>query len=180
MKTKIQTYSTNLDLYFKLKNRTNIKMKSKEYKTIIKIFATKLKNNSIGYDIVVIPYSSQTFLEDVVKESGVNYIIINKNNKNTILPFIRVSKCNNQVKESQINRINNMEDKFRIKKIKLNQRHLYIPILFKDMKLENKKVLIVDDSIFSGNTIKAIQNKVNSNNVICFFRGLPLTESESI
>lgn len=155
----------NLNLYFSIKLKHNLSISESDYEIILKdiqLYVDKFDD----YDYIIYPESSRNFVKDVVNlfDKNIIKIQLEKNDKHTILANILKLKLNKMELKSQINRINKM-DKFKINAIKSNKRNIYIPYIFKHSERDFKgaKVLIVDDSMFTQNTIKAILNSLNLN-----------------
>jgi len=153
----------NLVKYFALKEKHNKKITDIEKETIMLDIYNDIDSLD-KYDVIIYPESSKKLLEQVVDLFvDIEKIKLIKRDKKEILEsVIRNNKMSKQEKESQRLRFDKM-DGFQINKIKSNQREKYIPYVFQDLKvkeLSNKKILIVDDSIFTLNTIKAIESVI--------------------
>lgn len=149
-----------LENYFKLKNKYDYSFEKNEYE--------KLKEQIIlnfgSYDVVVYPETSGIYLSDIAQSLGQTVFCIKKNSKELITKELLNQKLMKAEKESLLKVINDMGDTFKINQIKGNQRKRFKDILFQKIDLsnfENKKILLLDDSVFSGNTLLALKESLN-------------------
>lgn len=158
----------NLEQYFAIKKRdySDKTIDSNDFIDSINIDEKLLKD----IDTIVLAESSSDFILNIVKKTNKNYYILEKNSKDFILGKLKDMNLNKPELASQIRRINNMKDGFKLNKIKSNQRHKYIPYIFKDISIDIwDEVLFVDDSYFTGTTLKAAQEKVKIKNSLFIF-----------
>lgn len=156
-------YSTkdrdNLEQYFKLKEKYDYTLSNDELES--------LKNDvkAFGhYDVVLHPETTGKYLHILAAELGDKVVCIEKNDKETIKTLVAEQKMMKAERNSLMACIeNDMGSSFQINKIKGNQRKRFKNILFKDVDLSlyaGKKVLLLDDSVFSGETLIALKEFV--------------------
>lgn len=151
----------NIKLYFALKEKHNCEISTKSRNDFIKSVALKIDLLSEEFDTIVIPESSKTLLEDIVNITSFKQKkILIKNKPCYIKTKLFDMKLSKSEFSSQIKRIDKMADSFYIHYIKSNKRKIYIPYLFKEIET-NRKVLFLDDSIFTGNTLEAAKYAIN-------------------
>lgn len=148
-----------IEKYFKMKKKYEYKFDEQEEKEFIDDVV-----KTIGtYDIVIHPQTSGYLLNDIAKRIGSKVIEIKKNNKSFIREKLLEQNFMKLEKETLLNTIDKMDSDFKINLIKGNQRKRFINILFKDLDQdieENKSILLLDDSIFSGETFLAMCDKI--------------------
>lgn len=170
MKLIASIYSLNsregMHLYYSIKERFGHKIDKKE--NFIDETANKLIPLLKGYNNIIIPESSNRFLEEVVKKTGINYTVIKKNNIDIIKKNIDFMNLQKKEKETHLRRINDMGNVFKINALKSNQRKKYFDILFEKQNVEQDSV-IVDDSHFSGTTLTALELATGCKEAICIF-----------
>lgn len=143
-----------LELYFKMKNRYDFSFTEEEKEKFIQECI-----NFIGYyDIIIYPETSGSILPLLAQKCSNQSFCILKNSKEFIQSQIFSLNLMKSEKISLLNAFSTMNNSFELKKIKGNQRKRFIPFLFQkqDINLENQSVLILDDAIFSSNTIAAL------------------------
>ena len=157
-------YSTkeqeNLNMYFKMKDKNNYHFEKEEKK----LFKYNVLAFIKKYDLIIYPQTSGKMLPEIADILGKETIMIMKNNKETIKELLLTQKLMKAEKKSLLLSFDKMGEDFQINKIKGNQRKRFVNILFQNVNLENhkgKKVLVLDDSIFSGDTLIALLSKVN-------------------
>lgn len=157
-------YSTkdrdNLEQYFKLKEKYDYTLSNDELEA--------LKNDvkAFGhYDVVLHPETTGKYLHILAAELGEEVVCIQKNDKETIKSLVSEQKMMKAERNSLMACIDNdMAESFQINKVKGNQRKRFKDILFKQVDLsqyKDKKVLLLDDSVFSGETLVALKEFVN-------------------
>lgn len=151
----------NMHLYYAVKNRFEHSICAEQKELLIHQLANAISKfcNDNKYDNIVIPESSQPFIESIVNKTGIPYFVLEKNTKEYILSQIDTLSLQKKEKENHIMRINGMGESFKINHLKSNQRRKYFDLIFKNIQNDNinKKSLIIDDSYFSGITIIAIK-----------------------
>ena len=158
---------TTLPLYFSLKGKHDYEMINADafiahVKAIVDQFAK-------DYDVVVFPESRYPFMRQITKDVP-NTIELRKRSKEEICSLVSQTKGWRKLDlESARNAWNEMGSTFQINKIKSNKRKDYVPHLFEKVEVDpSKKVLLIDDFIMSGHTIKAMAAAINSENYSTF------------
>ena len=124
----------SMHLYYAVKERFGRKLDDRE--NFIIDTANKLKPLISDYKHIIIPESSNDFIEEVIKHTGIKYTIIHKNNIEFIKSNIDFMSLQKKEKEAHSKRIDEMGDSFKINALKPNQRRKYFDILFKKKKKE--------------------------------------------
>lgn len=151
----------NLEMYFKLKDKYEYSLSDEE--------VNELKNKALtefgSYDIVIVPETKGKHLHNIAEHIGKNVVIVKKRDKTDIIEDLLSQKMMKNEKISLLSSLEEM-DVVQINKIKGNQRKRFRNILFEEINLpniENKKVLLLDDSVFSGETLIALKESLNIN-----------------
>lgn len=123
-----------------------------------------------GYDYVIYPESSSAFLEEVLSQCKIEKHKILKNKKEEIVAKIDMLKLQKKEKQSHLKHIAEMDETFKIRMLKLNQRKRYYPYLFKNESVVLKgKGFILDDSCFSGTTFDALEFLYGKHDLFAIF-----------
>lgn len=122
------------------------------------IFKADVRNalKPFNYDVAIYPQSSNGFAQFMAESIAPTTIRLEKNTLEDVQTAIKGLKWSRIELESQLDRMAEMGDEFRINLIKANQRHRYIPYLFKKVDVPTGRVAIVDDSLFTSTTMKAM------------------------
>lgn len=155
-----------MHLYYAVKERFGRKLDNRE--EFIKDTANALKLLIEGYSNVVIPESSNDFLERVIENTGINYVVIKKNSIDIIKKHVDLMNLQKKERETHFQRISEMGDTFKINALKANQRRKYMNILFEKQDIKDNSI-IVDDSFFSGTTLTALELVTGCKEGICIF-----------
>lgn len=155
-----------MHLYYAVKERFGRKLDNREQ--FIKDTADKLKPLLIGYSNIVIPESSNDFIEEVIKNTGIRYVVIKKNSIDTIKNHVNSMNLQKKERETHLHRIEEMGSTFKINALKANQRKKYMNILFEKQDVKDNSI-IVDDSFFSGTTLTALELVTGCEDGICIF-----------
>jgi hypothetical protein len=153
----IDASGTNLPIYFALKGKHDYKMLGEEQfiadvKAVVEQFASQ-------FDLVVFPESRYPFLREITKDLG-NVIELKKRAKEEICQIVKTEQGWKKLDLVSAEKSwSEMGDTFTINKIKSNKRKAYIPYLFQKIEVApGTKVLLLDDFVMSGNTIKAMES----------------------
>lgn len=157
----------NLRKYYALKDRFEEKIENRE-RFIIEV-AEKIILLTNNYEHIVIPESSCSFVEDVVKLTNKKYTILKKNSKDYLFNILMNLNIQKKERESHIERFKDMGNSFKINKLKANQRKRYINDLFENVNFEDEKSIIIDDSCFTGTTFLAMKKSTNIEDAIFIF-----------
>ena len=147
--------SPSLPIYFALKNKHEYQMLGTEQ--FISDIMIIVEQFAMKFDLVVIPESRYGFLKEITKNMS-NVLELKKRAKNEICELAQKTQSwKKQDRESAKRSWNEMGESFTINHIKSNKRKDYIPYLFENTTVQNNtKILLLDDFIMSGNTIKAM------------------------
>lgn len=156
-----------MHLYYSAKERFDRFLNDRE--NFILQTAKILKERIKDYDNVIIPESSNNFIESVIKNTGKPYIIIKKNNLDYIISNISTLGLQKKEAESHLQRMSLMGETFKINSLKSNQRRKYLSLLFNKTIVLGNNNIIIDDSCFSGTTINAIKEATGCKTALCIF-----------
>lgn len=92
-----------------------------------------------------------------------------KNDIETLFNITNSMKLQKMEKHSHLERIKNMGETFKINALKATQRSKYEPYLFKPIDIPKGKGIIMDDSLFSGTTFRALENITGIKNWFAIF-----------
>lgn len=150
-----------LENYFKFKHKYDYVLSDAEYFELEKIAL-----NTFGqYDVVFYPESTGKHLARLAKALGKEAVVIPKNSKETIKALVSQQQMMKAERVSLMNCIDHdMNGSFQINKVKGNQRKRFRNILFQKVDVSNYldlNVLLLDDSVFSGETLIALKNALD-------------------
>lgn len=143
-------------LYYSLKERFEYRLDNRQ--EIINRIALSIEQYVKQYPFVIIPQSSSDLLERVLQSIDVQFIIVPKNNIETIKEFTSQLSLQKKERLAHLERILTMDNGFKINLMKANQRVKYEPVLFQKIDIPPGKGLILDDSCFSGTTFRALKH----------------------
>jgi hypothetical protein len=156
----IDASGSNLPIYFALKGKHEYEMLGTEQfiedvKVIVEQFASQ-------FDLIVFPESRYPFLRKLTANLK-NVVELKKRNKEEICEIVKAAEGWKKLDLISAEKSwAEMGDTFTINKIKSNKRKAYIPYLFEKMEVaQGTKVLLLDDFVMSGNTIKAMEAALN-------------------
>lgn len=109
------------------------------------------------FDFVVYPESSSDFLARVVSELGKPAVVVMKNGPEYMLSLHDGMNLQKGERASHVSRISEMGNAFKINALKASQRDKYEPHLFMSTQVPVGRGLIIDDSCFSGTTLRAMR-----------------------
>lgn len=132
-------------------------------------FTIKKYLNDNDYDFIIYPESSSDFIEKIVNLTGIPSIKVYKNDIDVILNITNSMKLQKMERWSHIERIKNMGKTFKINALKATQRNKYEPYLFKPVSIPDGKGIIIDDSLFSGTTFRALEKVSGIKNWFAIF-----------
>lgn len=151
----------SLPLYFALKGKHDYHMVNADaFIAEVKAIVDQVAKD---YDVVVFPESRYPFMRQITS-SIPNTIELKKRGKEEICSLVRQTKGWKKLDlESAQRAWDEMGSTFQINKIKSNKRKDYVPYLFEKVEVEvSKKVLLIDDFIMSGHTIKAMAAAISA------------------
>lgn len=163
----------NLINYFKFKNKHDYFFSEEElneFLILVKKEILKLNNNN-NFDLVLIPQSSNVNLKKLALIISKNIVIIEKNSISYIKEKINEQNLQKAEKLALMKSIDEMNQDLKMAEIKANQRKRFEKILYKEVEVkENSNTLLLDDGLFSGYTMKALENSCkNINKKIVLF-----------
>lgn len=165
-------------LYFKMKNKYEYLFTEKEKVAFISLLNEKL--NKISHwcitNTIVVPETSNYLLKSFLISTGKKIIYLQKNSKEKIIESIQQQPMMKSEAKKLFSSLNNMKT-IKIADIAGNQRKRFQTCLFNDISEQNMDtdIVFLDDSIFSGNTFLAAQEKLknfNVTNIILFNKNL--------
>lgn len=156
----------NMIIYHSLKERFEYHMENRN--EFILETAEILKEEVKSYDFLIIPQSSNDFLESVVKETHKNYIVINKMSLDDIMKNIDGLGLQKREKQSHLEKMSLMNGVFKVNHLKANQRRKYINLIFEKQVVPENSI-IVDDSLFSGTTMESLKYATGCKDYITIF-----------
>ena len=140
--------------YYGVKDRFEYTSNNKQQ--FIEEIASSIKSFAQKFDWIAIPESSNSFITDIVKQLNVDYFVIKKNNITTVISFAEKLSLQPKEKKVHIEKLTSM-NVFKINLLKSNQRRKYEQIIFQENKSLQGKGLVIDDSLFSGTTLRALK-----------------------
>lgn len=142
--------------YYSFKERFEYRFEDRDKE--IALLASKVQPILAEFDFIAYPQSSSNFLKKLVEYLKVQSIEILKTPFTEIVDYIKSLPLQKKEKQSHLERLEQMGVAVKINGFKASQRDKYIPILFKRVELPADKGLILDDSCFSGTTMKALKS----------------------
>lgn len=109
------------------------------------------------YDYIVHPESSSDFISNVVDGLGKPLVVVRKNGPEYMLSLHDSMNLQKAERASHAARIAEMGSSFKINALKASQRDKYEPHLFVSTNVPAGRGLIIDDSCFSGTTVRALR-----------------------
>lgn len=150
-----------IKLYYKMKNKNGFSFTDEEKNIFEKHILISLKQNiDFGdYDLVLYPETQNKCFKNIINSIELPSISLKKNTKQKVLEKLKEQKMMKTERIKLVENINQMDD-IKIGLIAANQRKRIAEILFEiSDDLKDKKIIFLDDSIFTGNTFKII-NKI--------------------
>jgi phosphoribosylpyrophosphate synthetase len=159
----------NLELYFKFKNKNDFHFNNNEKYLFKESINNYLKEYIKESELLIVPETGNQFLLEIVNELGVDVHVLLKNDKESICKLLFEQNMMKDERKKILSIVNDM-DVVKIASIPGNQRKRFVNCLFKKFET-NKKVVFIDDSIFSGYTFFAARNAIIGNvleNIVFF------------
>lgn len=148
----------DMHIYYSFKERFEYRFENREKE--IKVLAQKIKPCVADFDFIVYPQSSSNFLKMIVKDLDKLSVEIPKNTKEDVINYIKTLSLQKKELASHLERLEQMQESLKINGFKASQRDKYEAILFKRVDLPYGKGLILDDSCFSGTTMRALKTVI--------------------
>lgn len=148
-----------LPLYFALKGKHHYRLENRA--AFVTDMRRMVEREVSEADLVVFPESRFSFLQEITAGLD-NTLELKKRSKQEICQLAQEhARWNREARRSQEAGWAEMGEFFLINKVKSNQRKHYVPFLFRHAALpESNRVLLLDDFIMSGNTLKAMRAAV--------------------
>lgn len=148
-----------LPLYFALKGKHHYQLENRE--AFVAAIRRTVELEASNADVVVFPESRFSFLREITAGLD-NTVELKKRSKLEICQLAQAhATWNREARRSQEAGWAEMGASFLINKVKSNQRKHYVPFLLERADIaENSRVLLLDDFIMSGNTLKAMRAAV--------------------
>lgn len=166
-----ETDKESIKTYYKMKCKNNLFFSEEERDSFIKkvneqlTFFLKEKE----FDYILIPETKNECFKEIVKILNYQTVILKKRSKEAILSSLENQKMMKAERKKLIDNIIGMED-IKIGLIAANQRERVANVLFEDIEeIKDKRVLFLDDSVFTGSTFKAMMSKFNIKESIVLF-----------
>lgn len=128
-----------------------------------------IRSFTAAFDFIVYPESSSDFIRRVVEEQRKPYVIVRKNDVLHLLSLVEGMNLQKAERASHISRIQEMGGAFKINSLKATQRDKYEPHLFEATAMPEGRGLIVDDSCFSGTTLRALRAATGVHDYLAIF-----------
>lgn len=159
----------SMRLYYAVKERFGEKLPDR--KSFIQQVVESITPHFEKYETIIIPESSNTFIQEVAKGLNKKIVVVKKNNKESILKYIESLALQKKEKQAHIERLSEMKTSVKINELKANQRRKYTSILFeKTFIINTDTAIILDDSCFSETTKKALIESTNVKNAFFIFK----------
>lgn len=122
-----------------------------------------------SYDVLLIPDTKNECFKEIVSQLNMPTVVLRKNTKEQIMAQLETQKMMKAERKKLVDNLNQMED-IKIGLVAANQRMRIANLLFNIKEdLKSKKVLFMDDSVFTGSTFKAISQIVNIQEAFVLF-----------
>lgn len=166
-----ETDKESIKTYYKMKCKNNLFFTEEEKVNFISTVNEQLKFflEQKEFDCILIPETKNECFKEIVKNLNYQTVIIKKRSKEEILTNLESQKMMKAERKKLVDNIMQMED-VKIGLVAANQRERVANVLFEDIEsIKDKKVLFLDDSVFTGSTFKAIVNKFKVIDTVVLF-----------
>lgn len=153
-----ETGKDSIKTYYQMKNKQNLSFNEDEKNSFIQNVITQINDNYNlkSYDYILMPETKNECFKDIIKQLNMPTIIFTKATKEEVLLELEAQKMMKDERKKLMKSIEVMDD-IKIGLVAANQRMRVASLLFKVKEdLTGKKLLFMDDSIFTGSTFKAI------------------------
>lgn len=154
--------------YFAFKNKYGYSWGEEERQKFLR--EVKSLTSELGYyDLVIVPQSQTAFLSEVAAVLGRETLVIKKNTLPALTELLSNQAFMKSEKVKLLAALDAMalgSGQFQIHNVAGNQRKRFTQILFEAVdaqvqeRFSQKKVLVLDDSVFSGYTLQALEYQV--------------------
>lgn len=145
-----------MHLYYSFKERFEYRFENRDVE--IALMSEKVIPLLQDFDFIVIPQSSSNFLEKILSPVNKPVVKAHKSSMAQVLAFVDTLPLQKKEKLSHLERLAEMGDSLKINGFKASQRVKYEEILFQKPSLPAGNGVILDDSCFSGTTMRALKN----------------------
>lgn len=144
----------SLPLYFALKGKHGYSLDNQDvFRDAVRGVVEQVAQ---AYDLVVYPQSRFPFLQELVAGLPNTQRLVKRSKEAVIQSALEHAHWNKLERQSQQRCWAEMGETFTINLVKSNQRKHYVPHLFERVELGERRVLLLDDFIMSGNTLSAM------------------------
>ncbi|MEG0870533.1 MAG: hypothetical protein RSD49_01695 [Hafnia sp.] len=157
----------SMNLYYGCKLRHGKTLSDRD--AFIQQVIRDIKSFTAAYDFIVYPESSSDFIQRVVSGQEKPRVVVSKNDVQYLLALVDGMNLQKAERASHIARIGEMGSSFKINAMKATQRDKYEPHLFKPANVPEGRGLIVDDSCFSGTTVRALRTATGVHDYLAIF-----------
>lgn len=157
-----ETDKQSIKKYYQMKNKQGLSFTPEEKLLFVEQVVSGIKENYNlnNYDLILIPETNNECFKEIIQQLNIKAVMFNKNSKEKILMDLAQQKMRKAERKKLVDSIECMND-VKIGLIAANQRMRVANLLFNIQEdLTAKKVLFMDDSIFTGSTFKAISELV--------------------
>lgn len=149
------TTKDDMHTYYSFKERFEYRFEDRDKE--ISLIAQKLSNILMEFDYVLYPQSSSDFLKKLLSHIPVKSFEIAKTPMEDVLKFFETLPLQKNEREANLQRLKEMGGVLKINGLKASQRAKFEPILFQKAPKYEGKGLILDDSCFSGTTMRSLR-----------------------
>lgn len=154
-----------------MKNKCHYCFNEEEKSHFVREVIQKIKEHYQleNYDALLIPDTKNECFKDIVAQLNLPTVVLKKNTKEQVMEQLEKQKMMKAERKKLVDNLQQMED-IKIGLVAANQRMRIANLLFNIQEdLTDKKVLFMDDSIFTGSTFKAISQTVNIQEAFVLF-----------
>lgn len=157
----------SMHLYYGLKGRFEYKVDNRS--DVIASIQKSIEEIVNGYDYIVYPESSSSFLSEVVKGFDKPTVLVKKRSIESVMSFFDTLPLQKKERESHLERLKSMGPTFKINLMKSTQRVKYEQVIFESVVLPEGKGLVIDDSHFSGTTYRGLMATTGNLDFLAIF-----------
>lgn len=157
--------------YYQMKNKNQNFFNAEEKELFVQKIVNKVnKIYNLGhYDCILIPETENQCFKEIVARLKIKTVILQKNSKKQVLERLALQSMMKDERKKLVSCIESMQE-IKIGLIASNQRVRVSNILFHiNEDLKDKRILFMDDSVFTGSTLKAIRLLVNFKEAFVLF-----------
>lgn len=166
-----ETGKSSIKTYYQMKNKQNLSFEKDEKEMFIQNIIKQIKDNYEldNYDYILMPETKNECFKEIIEQLNKRTVVFTKNSKEEVLNQLSLQKMMKDERKKLVSAIECMDD-IKIGLIAANQRLRVANLLFKVQEdLTDKKVLFMDDSVFTGSTLKAISQFIKIEEALVLF-----------